>query len=262
MKRAALILALASCGDDDFAWDKHQVRELRSKAAAAEEKKDFDGAVDLYRQALALAEKHEKLQAERSALRQCIDEALRAKADHDQAKADGEALIRDHEAHAYPNTKDGIREFLDRAKRVLQTCDVLGIAKRRIAQIVEAVDKEYEGKLREGDDDTISGHRKRVARDFLQKGKEDFPGAIAEWKSVIERTANPDVRRRGPEEIEKVHQLAFEAWHDLRFRAIELDDPKAAAEFLRKQLPRFRGCRFKDVDLEDAMLERIQELEK
>lgn len=258
MKRALLLLALTSCGDDDLAWDKAQIRELSSKAAAAEDKRDFDGAIALYQQALALAEKYKDLKSQRASLRQSIEDAKKSKDAHAKAKAEFAALLEDHEKHAYPATREGILEFLHRARRVRSTLEALNLPTQRVTEVLTALDRELPNEPQ----DSMAFHRKQVAEAHLQKGKEDFPAARDAWKRVLEKTKNPDVKRRAPEEIENLNRLSVEAWNSLRFRAIEIEDPKKAAEFLRGHVERFRGCKLHDRNIEQEILDRIRELEK
>lgn len=287
-----LILVFAG-GGNDLKFDQAQIKELTGKAAKALEADKFDEAIGYYEEAIKRCEKHKELKSTREQLKKSIEEANTDKKLREEALVEWTNLHREYLANAYSQKEGGTKEMETRADKLKKAHQTLNRPWTRvgvpcvldkdkctvrkpdeIAKISEfdrltevlamQVKEEIAQKGREG----FQAKRNAIIKQYItSKEEEDFAGQIKAWTEYKDTTKDAEGRQKSPGEIVKVNQRANEAWEKILNR-INGKTKEEALEILRRQQPRFQGCKVVDDsgsvvrDIEKEIADKIAELEK
>lgn len=113
--RRLLPLLLAGCaGSGDLDSDKEEVRRLTALGGQALDAERFDEAVEYYRRAVLLCDKHRELRPAGDRLRMAVDEALESKRVCGEALAAWEAIRQEFRGGKYD--RDDFLRRLDKMR--------------------------------------------------------------------------------------------------------------------------------------------------
>lgn len=237
----AILAAILFTGGDDLRYDRAQVRDLSGQAAQAVDRGDYERGIALYRQALAVAERHEALKSQAAAIRREIadTEAMR------QALAEWTSLKAECERSDF-ESRDLIREFQARVKAHRERP-----WKSEVEPILERLEHLYDTSLEMEKASGFQTTRARISKQYLVS--EDFAGALAAWREYL------GVTKESPKvdaELVRLNLRAREAWDRLMKEAEPLPRDERV-KLLEEALPRFRGT-----DVEAEMRAKIEEWKK
>ncbi|MBI2901667.1 MAG: FHA domain-containing protein [Planctomycetes bacterium] len=267
-----LIVLFAGKGDD-LEFDRNRIKEITGEAAKAVDRDEFDKAVGLYQDAIKLCERHkDKLSQQKEQLKKEIEQVNGYKKDRENASSEWESVKKEFNDNKYSEKEDGIRDFMNRVKRVrdnhreLKRPWALPQGTSEIDKMYEKLENQYNTEMQIRKAEGYNFKRNEINRKFLsQDGKEDYGGAIQAWTEYIGTTRDAEGKRKGPEEILKICRDAYGAWERLSRKTANMEKAEAL-ERLREHQPRFKGCKFeKDGvlhDIEKEIADRIAELEK
>lgn len=272
---AAVLLGIVGIillpGGRELDYDRARVKELTAEGATAVDRNDFERGEALYRQALELAEKHDELRGQAASIRATLADVSRMKSEHAQALADWRALVAEFRRSEYSETKEGIQNFLSRARALQKAHEPLGLPwtkadpkegpEKSIAGMIEIADAEYKEALASARREGFQAMRARIEMLFLKEGTEDFAGAIAAWQTYIDTTRDTEGKTKAPGALMDVNRRAFGAWDRLKKKAETLSRDEAV-RVLKNALPRFVGCRFNETDIEAEIRAKIEELKR
>ena len=261
------IVILPQLGGDDLPFVKDQVQKKSIKGNEYYSADRFEDAIREWEAGIEICtgDYAKELKKDKKSLERSIEGARRDIADRSSAREDWEALKVEYEGNQYKTYN-----LLTRAKAMKVRHDpinppwILPGPGKTVGELPEMIERlanqwKTEERIREG----LKFQETRNAIDsrHLKKEPRNFSAALKEWKEYL---ANPDVQQRdknlAAKQVDLVNRLANGAWRLLGNRADRFNSAGDAVRLLRKNLSRFEGCVFNDIDLGKAIRDKIATL--